>query len=45
MKAIRDFEEYVFEGIIKKQTPDLSRAKALVKDAEDAKRVLFKIIE
>ena len=39
------FEEYLREGIIKKQTPDLSRAKSLIKEAEESYNVLTGIIE
>lgn len=39
------FEEYLREGIIKKQTPDVSRAKSLIKEAEESYNVLTGIIE
>ena len=39
------FEEYLREGIVKKQTPDLSRAKSLIKEAKESYNVLTGIIE
>lgn len=34
MKAIKSFEDFIKEGIIKKQSPDKSRAEFLIKEAE-----------
>jgi len=42
---VKLFEEYLREGIIKKQTPDVSRAKSLIKEAEESYNVLTGIIE
>lgn len=39
------FEEYLREGIVKKQTSDLSRAKSLIKEAEESYNILTWIIE
>ena len=37
---MKTFEEYVHEGIAKKQSPDLSRSRALAKEAEASYAVL-----
>lgn len=34
MKAIKSFEEFIKEGIVKRQSPDKSRAQFLIKEAE-----------
>ncbi len=34
MKSLKQFEEYLEEGIVKKQTPDESRAESLLKESE-----------
>ncbi len=43
--TIKDFEEYIEMGIAKKQTPDLSRARALLKELEQSYEVLKLFIE
>jgi len=35
MRSLKRFEEFVKEGIVKKQTPDAGRAKSLVEESED----------
>lgn len=45
MRAVRDFEEFVKEGIVKKQSPDKPRAEFLVKEAENAFSLLKKMNE
>ena len=35
MRAIRKFDEYVKKGIVKKQSPDKSRAESLIEDSEE----------
>jgi len=42
---MKDFDEYVKEGIVKKQSPDISRAKFLVKESEKSYSFLKKIIK
>lgn len=39
MKELKDFEEFIKKGIVKKQSPDESRAKFLIKESE--KNYLF----
>jgi len=34
MSRVREFDEYIEKGIVKKQTPDKSRAEFLIKEAE-----------
>jgi len=45
MRAIRRFEEFIKEGIVKKQSPDKSRAEFLVKEAEKSYDFLLKKID
>ena len=45
MKPLKQFEEYLKLGIVKKQSPDISRAKSLMKEAEDSHNFLKQIIE
>ena len=42
---MKDFDEYIEEGIVKKQSPDISRAKFLVKESEKSYSFLKKIIK
>jgi len=41
MKYIKSFEEFIKEGIVKKQTPDKSRAEFLIKESENAYNLLL----
>ena len=41
MKPLRLFNEYVNEGIVKKQSPDKLRANSLIQEAEDGHKVLL----
>ncbi|MHA1874283.1 MAG: hypothetical protein ACTSVB_09220 [Candidatus Heimdallarchaeaceae archaeon] len=34
MKPLRNFEEFLFNGIVRKQSPDISRAKFLIDEAK-----------
>ncbi|MBU2496514.1 MAG: hypothetical protein KJ767_00445 [Nanoarchaeota archaeon] len=45
MKAIKKFEEFIKEGIVKKQSPNKSRAEFLIKEAEQNYTYLLKLIE
>lgn len=45
MKAIRHFEEFIKENIVKKQYPDKSRAKFLIEESENSYNNLLKMIE
>jgi hypothetical protein len=45
MKTLKHFEEYLEEGIVKKQTPDNSRAENLVKESERKSNSLKLILE
>ena len=40
MKHVKDFEDYLKQGIAKKQFPDIARAKALVEESAEAYDVL-----
>ncbi len=45
MKAIRYFESFLEEGIVKKQSPNKSRAEFLINESEKGHRALFESIE
>jgi hypothetical protein len=45
MRAIKNFEEFVKERVVKKQKPDLSRAEYLFNEVEKAYALLFVKIE
>ena len=45
MNMVKNFSEFVKEGIAKKQQPDLSRAKFLVKESEKSYLFITKIID
>lgn len=45
MKAIRQFDDFLKEGIVKKQTPNISRAKFLVEDSAKTYAFLLKKID
>lgn len=45
MKPIKHFEEFIKEGIVKEQLPDLSRAKFLINEAKKSYSLLIKKIE
>ena len=45
MRPIKYFEEYVAEGIVKKQSKDFSRARSLVIDAEKSHSFLAKLVK
>ena len=44
MKPIKEFEDFIKEGTIKQQKPDLSRAKFLREESEKAYSFLIKLI-
>src|SRR3989339_545095 len=45
MKAVRNFEEFIKENIVKKQSPDKSRAEFLIKESEKSYVFLIKKIK
>ena len=45
MKAIKYFESFLMEGIVKKQSPDKSRAEFLIKESEQSYDYLFELIK
>ena len=45
MNSPKSFDEYVKEGIVRKQRKDISRAKFLFHEAEIAKMALYEIID
>ena len=42
---MREFEDYLKEGIVKKQSPDISRAKSLMKESENSYNIFKQFIE
>jgi len=44
MRAIRQFEEFIKEGTVKKQMPDNSRANFLIKESEKSNSFLKRLI-
>ena len=40
MKSLKRFEEFERERIVRKRTPDLPRAQALIKESEKRKKFL-----
>ena len=45
MRAIKDFDMFINEGIVKKQKPDISRARYLIEEAEKSNKLLLIKIE
>lgn len=45
MKPIKKFEEFIYEGIVKKQSPDLSRANFLDSESEKQYKFILKLVE
>lgn len=45
MKAIKYFESFLSEGVVKKQVPDKSRAEFLIKESEKGYRALLESAE
>ena len=45
MKAIRNFEDFIKENVVKKQGPDKARASYLVNEAEISYKLLHEMIE
>jgi len=45
MRPIKNFDEFISEGIIKKQTPDISRAKFLLKETEKSYLFVSRLIK
>ncbi len=43
MRPVRDFEEFVIEGIVKKQSADRSRARFLVDESKNAYSLLLEL--
>ena len=44
MRAVRKFEEFIAEGIVKRQSPDISRANFLFSESEKSHKFLKTII-
>ena len=44
MRTVRQFEEFIHEGIVKKQKPDISRANFLVQESEKSNKFLKTLI-
>ncbi len=45
MRAIKSFDEFINQGIVKKQTPDRSRAKFLIKESEQNYSFLLELLQ
>ena len=45
MRAIRKFDEFIKENIVKKQAADRSRAEFLIKESENSYKNLLEMIE
>lgn len=45
MKAIRNFDEFIKEGVVKKQTRDISRAEFLIRESEQDYNYLLELID
>ena len=45
MKAIKNFEEFIKQGIVKKQSSDKSRAEFLIKESANSYKFLIELIE
>lgn len=45
MRPIKNFNEYIKENIVKKQSPDLNRAKSLIKESKYSEEFLNKILK
>ena len=43
--TVKEFEEYLMEGIVKKQTPDFMRAKSLLQELEKSYEILNEFID
>lgn len=44
MNTLKEFEEYIKTGIVKKKSPDINRANSLIKESTKNQNVLNKII-
>lgn len=45
MRAIKNFQEFIKEGIVKKQSPDKSRAEFLIKESEQNYAFILELIK
>lgn len=45
MKPIKNFEEFIKQGVVKKQSPDESRAEFLINEAKNSFEVLNEKVE
>lgn len=45
MRAVRDFSEFIAEGIVKKQSPDKSRAEFLIRSSQNSYLFLQEMIK
>lgn len=45
MRLIKEFEEFITQGIVKKQKPDNSRAEFLIKESEKAYKFLIELTQ
>ena len=45
MKPLKKFEEFIKEGIVNKQSPNIDRANSLIKESEKSNKFLNDITE
>jgi hypothetical protein len=45
MKPLKNFEEFLRDGTVRKASPDMLRAKSLVEEAERRKKFLDELLE
>lgn len=43
--TLKTFDEYLMDGIVKRQSPDVLRARALISESEDSYKVLLSFVE
>ena len=44
MKPLKPFEDFLKEGIAKKQSPDIQRSKSLIEESDEAYKFLMEIV-
>ena len=45
MRLLRNFDEYVIDGVVKKRTPDIGRARSLIEQTENRSKFLAEMSE
>ena len=44
MRPLKDFDEFLKEGVVRKRTPDMPRARSLIEEAEKRNKFLNEIL-